>query len=363
MHEMVISQVLDATRKSFLITVKNLLEKKKLVSGSYATLYDLLSEYPFRTGKSLRPALCISTARAVGGLAQMALTSSTAIELFHNAALLHDDLEDESLIRRGAVAMNKKIGIGRTVNLGDATQVLSLSLLLENLKCIGVAKSMYVMHEIEHMARQSVEGQAIELDWIANLNFDLSDEDYFRMCTKKTCWYTFISPCRIGYIIGLSNFNEVDTELHLSQLTSFGMALGIAFQIQDDLLNLIGDRKKYGKEICGDIFEGKRTIMLNHVMTNATDHQVKLKEIMCKPRSEKSSSEVKFVLKQMVQTGSIDYGKALAADYANKAHQLLNEMNFLKIIDKIKPEEIWQSKLTDRRFIESLVTFVVTRDV
>jgi len=363
MEQWVISQVLDVTRKSILTTIGALIDEKKSTTGAYQELYDILSDYPFRKGKSLRPALCISTARAVGGMAQTALISSAAIEMFHNAALIHDDLEDESDLRRGKTAMHHLIGVGRAVNLGDATQVMSLSLLLNNLKSLGVAKSMFVMHEIENMARQSVEGQAMELDWIANYVFDLEDEDYFRMCGKKTCWYTFISPCRIGYIIGQSSTNEDDMEQHLALLSDFGMALGIAFQIQDDLLNLIGDENVYGKESAGDVYEGKRTIMLNHLIRNASDQRARIEMIMKKSRVEKTQEEVNFVLEQMHQKGSIAYGKQLAVEYANKAQELLDRMNFLKEIETKKVEEVWEAPLADRRLISALVNYVVQRNV
>jgi geranylgeranyl diphosphate synthase, type II len=363
MEELVISQVLNVTRESILLTIDNLLQEKKKATGAYEDLYNILSDYPFRKGKSLRGAICITLTRSVGGMAQAALISSAAIEMFHNAALLHDDFQDGSDYRRGERAMHHLIGAGRAVNLGDATHVMSLSLLLKNLKILGVAKSMFVMHEIENMARQSVEGQAMELDWIANNIFELEDDDYFRMCGKKTCWYTFISPCRIGYIIGQSNISEDDMELHLSQLSEFGMSLGIAFQIQDDLLNLTGDETKYGKEISGDIYEGKRTIMLNHLLRNSKENREKIEAIIKKPRLDKTLDEVNFVLSQMHEKGSIEYGKQLAIKYSNKAQEILNEMSFLKEIKTKRVEEIWDAPLADKRLISALVSYVVQRNL
>lgn len=362
MKEIVISQVLDYTRLAVLEQIKELIASKRAVPGAYDDLYELISDYPFRKGKALRPALCICTARAVGGLAQGAMVSSAALEMFHNAALIHDDLEDESDLRRGEEAMHHMVGIGRAVNLGDATQVLSLSFLLENLNTIGVAKSMHVMHEIENMSRQSVEGQAMELDWIANHVFDLGDDDYYRMCTKKTCWYTFIAPCRIGYIVGTNNWNDEEVKSHLDQLTEFGMVLGIAFQVQDDLLNLIGSEEQYGKEIGGDIYEGKRTIMLNHVIEHSESSE-QIKAIIRKPRVEKTVEEIAFILNEMNAIGSIEYGKKIAEEYADKANKILEEMTFLKEQEIPRNEEKWDVEVADRRLIQELVNYVVERDV
>ncbi len=362
-YKVVINEVLAGTRNAVLDRIKELIASKRNIPGAYDQLYALLSDYPFRKGKALRPALCISTARAVGGMAQQALTSAAALEMYHNAALIHDDVEDESDLRRGKDTIHHLIGMPRAVNLGDATHVCALGFLLENLHTIGIAKSMHVMHEIENMARQSVEGQAMELDWIAEKTFGLGDEDYFRMCTKKTCWYTFMAPCRIGYIIGQQNWSEQNAKDHLGQLSAFGMALGIAFQIQDDLLNLIGSEEQYGKEIGGDIFEGKRTIMLNHVLANSSKHQARMKEILSLPRAQKTAKDVAFILHEMEAVGSIEYGRTLAQHYADKAMGLLNGMHFLQKETPLQKEEIWNSELADRRLIYELVNYVVERKV
>lgn len=361
MKEQVINDVLDKVRTAVLDQIHYLIQQKNMIDGAYNDLYTLLLDYPFRKGKSLRPALCISTARAVGGMAQQALTSSAALEMFHNAALIHDDCEDMSELRRGKDTIHNMIGMSRAINLGDATHVLSLSFLLENLNNIGVAKSMYVIHEIENMARQSVEGQAMELDWIANDVFDLKDADYFRMCAKKTCWYTFISPCRIGYIVGTPHWNTAAMEEHLGKLTEFGMAIGIAFQVQDDLLNLVGSIEKYGKEIGGDIYEGKRTIMLNHVIAVSPQTE-RIRQIISKPRPEKQEEEIVFILEEMNRCGSILYGQKLAEENSVKARRLLDEMDFLKETP-LQKEEQWKTRYTDRRFIDELVNYVVSRNL
>jgi len=362
-NEAIINEVLDYTRKAVAVKIEELIKKKQQVKGAYQQLYELLSDYPFRKGKALRPALCISIARAVGGMGQWALLSAAALEMYHNAFLIHEDVEDGSETRRGKDTLHQMIGVPRAVNTGDATNVLALGFLLENLSTVGVTKSLHVMHEVENMARQSVEGQSMELDWVANHSFDLGDKDYFRMCTKKTCWYTFIAPCRIGYIVGNPAWVESDAVSHLSQLTEFGMALGIAFQIQDDLLNLIGSVQKYGKEIGGDIFEGKRTIMLNHVIAHAGKNSAAIKEIIRKPRTQKKTRDVDFVLNEMHRCGSISYGQQLARTYSEKALDLLDKISFLKNDTPLMPGELWECEPVDRRFITELVNYVVMRNV
>jgi geranylgeranyl diphosphate synthase type II len=212
-------------------------------------LYDLVPSYPRRGGKGLRPGLCIGTSRAFGGNVASTISSAVAIELFHNAFLVHDDIEDGSELRRGLPTMHAEHGIAIALNVGDAMNVLSIRPLIDNRDVLGPDLAWRIFLEIEHMVLQSVEGQALELGWVHENNCELSDDDYLRMTLKKTCWYTCIHPCRIGALIG--SRGKIDP----NRFNRFGYYLGAAFQIHDDVLNLIGDRAKYGKEIGGDILE------------------------------------------------------------------------------------------------------------
>ncbi|MGH9282861.1 MAG: polyprenyl synthetase family protein, partial [Acidimicrobiales bacterium] len=228
-------------------------EMRRVIAGRRfrRALASRLAEYPLRAGKGLRPALCLATAQALGARLEDGLPSAVALELFHNAFLVHDDVEDGSLHRRGDPTLHRKYGVGIAVNVGDALSVLTMTPLLRNLDVIGFDKGLRVFREIERMGRESVEGQAMELEWVRSGTWDLTERDYHVMTVKKTCWYTCIAPCRIGAIIGSGP--AVDPHA----LTSFGRDLGMAFQIQDDVLNVVGEETRYGKETAGDILEGK----------------------------------------------------------------------------------------------------------
>ena len=134
----------------------------------YGPLYDLLGPITrYHEGKGLRPAICLSAAHAARGHTDQAACSAAALELFHNAFLLHDDVEDASDFRRGRITMLKHRGAPVAVNVGDATNVMAVQLLLDNTKHIGVHKALLVFSEVERIASmESVEGQAIELAWI-----------------------------------------------------------------------------------------------------------------------------------------------------------------------------------------------------
>src|SRR5437867_1868428 len=128
-------------------------------------LYDLVADYPRRGGRMLRPSLCIATARAFGAGLEDAVRSAVAIELLHNAFLVHDDVEDESDERRGRPTLHALHGVDVAVNVGDALTLLSIRALIDNRKTLGERLAMRVLEEAERMAQETVEGQAIELGW------------------------------------------------------------------------------------------------------------------------------------------------------------------------------------------------------
>ena len=227
-------------------------------------LYDLIADYPNRGGKGFRPGLCIATCKAYGGRLERVINSAIALELFHNAFLIHDDIEDDSYMRRNKPTMHQYNNSAIAINVGDAMNALSMKPLMMNKEILGPSLTLKIFFEIQHMVTESVEGQAIELGWRKDNQCDLEEADYLRMILKKTCWYTCIHPIRIGALIGSNS------KVKSAQFNRFGYFMGTAFQIQDDILNLIAEEKKYGKEISGDIIEGKRTLMLIHLMKNCS---------------------------------------------------------------------------------------------
>src|SRR5262245_62243345 len=122
-------------------------------------------DYPLREAKGLRPALAIATCRALGGKVDAVLPTAAVLELYHNAFLIHDDVEDDSLMRRGRAALHQDHGIPVAINVGDAMLALSLEPLLKNMAVIGLGPSLLILQAVARMTRESVEGQALELEW------------------------------------------------------------------------------------------------------------------------------------------------------------------------------------------------------
>jgi geranylgeranyl diphosphate synthase type II len=229
-----------------------------------SVLYELMLDYPRRHAKALRPALCIATCRALGGHLDSVLRSAAVLELYHNAFLIHDDVEDGSESRRDRPTLHREHGVPIAVNVGDGMLALALQPLLDNMRLLGLGRALRVLQVVARMARESVEGQAIELDWIRHGRWALDDSHYVRMVYKKTSWYTFVAPMWVGAIVA-----NVDGT-RIAALRRFAGLLGVAFQIHDDILNLVAERARYGKEIEGDLWEGKHTAILLHALRSAT---------------------------------------------------------------------------------------------
>jgi geranylgeranyl diphosphate synthase, type II len=343
-----VDRLLRESRDIVLEELRELFEQNR--PTGYGPLYDLLADYPFREGKSLRPAILLASARAAGGHADQARLSAAALELYHNAFLVHDDVEDESDFRRGEITMLRSHGTAVAVNVGDATNVLAMQLLLRNAEVIGLRRALLVLREVERMARESVEGQAIELDWIRQDVFDLDDQDYVRMAYKKTCWYTVIAPLRMGVLCGCPAGTRFPMERDLAPLIELGHLAGIAFQICDDLLNLEADEVVYGKETAGDLWEGKRTIMLLHFLRECdAASRSRALAVLCTSRRQKNPEDVQWLLDAMIDQGSLRYGHRMAEQFVERA-TALNDGALAFYEDN-----------EDRHFLREMLWYVVER--
>src|SRR5262245_8140995 len=285
-------------------------------------LYDLVADYPRRGGRALRPSVCIATACAFGGRPADALNTAASIELLHNAMLVHDDVQDESEERRGAPTLHMRHGIPLAINAGDMLSMLSLKPLVENRERLGADLSLRILEETSRMARESAEGQALELGWRHDNAPDVTEADYLTMVLKKTCWLAVILPCRVGTLIGSRGRRLGDLDIWLR----IGFLIGAAFQIQDDLLNLVGDSERYGKELSGDIFEGKRTLMLIRLLQIArAAERRRVLALLGTPRSRRRPADVRFVRTLMDRYECIGYARRFAHALAGAAEFELDQ--------------------------------------
>ena len=277
-------------------------------------LYRMMRDYPMRQAKGMRPFLCVTTCRAAGGKEDDALLTAACIELFQNWILIHDDIEDGSELRRGEPALHRKYGDALALNAGDALHARTWEAILLNGRSLGLERTFAVMEEFSHMVNETTEGQHMELGWVVGKRWDLSEKDYYEMCTRKTSWYTVASPCRLGALVAGGGGGMLD------QLREFGISLGIAFQIQDDSLNLAGDQKKYGKAKSDDILEGKRTLILLHLLAVASQgERDRVISIMNKKREAKSADDVSYVVSLIDKYDAIGFARKRATELMKEA--------------------------------------------
>lgn len=265
-------------------------------------LYAPMREYPSRPGKALRPALCLSAGRAFGAHPDDLLGIAVAIELLHNAFLIHDDLADGSEMRRGRPTLAATHGMAAALNAGDGLAVVAGQVLRRATRRLDRDLAEMVWGEFDMMALRTLEGQATEVGWQLDQVEDLRPEDYLELIMHKTCWYTTIHPLRVGAIVGSGGSAD------LGPLVRFGFHFGAAFQIRDDLLNLVGDERTYGKEILGDLYEGKRTLPLVHLTANAADaNREVVRDYLRRTRAERSPELVRKIRGLMDDYGSITF--------------------------------------------------------
>jgi geranylgeranyl diphosphate synthase type II len=277
-------------------------------------LYKMMRDYPARPAKGMRPFLCVTACKASGGEEEDALLTSACIELFQNWILIHDDIEDGSELRRGEPSLHRRYTEALALNAGDALHARMWGALLQNRMALGLPKTFEVMGEFSQMVNQTTEGQHMELGWVQSRRWDLKESDYYEMCTRKTSWYTVASPCRLGAIVGGASSRV------LGALLEFGTKLGVAFQIQDDALNLVGDQKKYGKAKSDDIVEGKRTLILLHMLASATQgERDRAVSMMNKDRAERSAADVSYILSLIDKYDAVGFARKRAAEMMKEA--------------------------------------------
>ena len=279
--------------------------------------YDIVAEYPSRPGKGIRPALCLASCRAYGGHTEHALGAAVAIELLHNAFLVHDDICDGATVRRGSAALHVEHGIPMALSAGDALAWLALRPLLDDVSALGERLALEVLVELQHMTRRTIEGQAAELAWRERGVGGLDAGGYLDVVLDKTCWYSAIHPCRIGALIGSRGHADLD------QIARFGFFVGAVLQIRDDVESVTDRSQAPGKEFGADIVEGKPTLILIHLLRAASpavrDEVLRLVGDAGEASGLTRDERVERVAGLMEEHGSIDYCCAFADGLAGAA--------------------------------------------
>lgn len=278
-----------------------------------ADFYRLIREYPRRGGKLLRGQFVLHSALAHGARLEAALPVGVALELFQNWVLIHDDIEDASEERRGEAALHRQVGMPIALNVGDALHVYMWQVLLG----LELAHKAAIAQEFLAMIQRTAEGQHLDLSWVEHQRFDISEAEYLSMVSLKTAYYTVIAPLRLGAWCAELKPDE--------RFETIGTDLGIGFQIRDDVLNLLPS-KGYGKEFAGDLYEGKRTLILAYLFSQVTkDEKEQLESYLSKAREAKTAEETQAILDLIGHYKALDYAQTVADEHVQRGLKLLKD--------------------------------------
>lgn len=271
-------------------------------------LYEPISYILSLGGKRLRPALTLAACELFGGDANDALIPAMGIEIFHNFTLIHDDIMDKAPLRRGKKTVHEKWNSDVAILSGDAMLVKAYQYIVT----VRPEILPQVVKVFNQTALEVCEGQQYDMNF--ETQEDVSEDDYIEMIRLKT---SVLLGCalEIGALVAGASVTQSDL------IYRFGESIGIAFQIQDDILDAFGDPEKFGKAVGGDILNNKNTILRLYAQHNANkEQQVALEAIY-----ENDNEKVEAIKKVFVETGALEYAKKRMDAYYDEAIQFLKE--------------------------------------
>ncbi len=265
-------------------------------------------------GKRIRPVMCLASCLLFTDNYQKAIPAALAIEIFHNFTLLHDDVMDKADIRRGNPTVWKKWNANTAILSGDAMLIEAYKLLAQT---DSPAFSM-ILNTFNQTALEVCEGQQYDMEF--ETRDDVTIEEYMEMIKLKTA-VLLAGAIKIGALIG--GASDIDTEA----LYNFAIKLGLAFQLQDDLLDTYGDEKTFGKAIGGDIMENKKTYLLISALQNAKSEQLNTLQAWMEAENPKREEKVEAIRNIYDEIGVKNMTEDKINELFKQATQIVREMN------------------------------------
>jgi len=260
-----------------------------------------------KRGKRLRPLLVFLTARLHGELTPRTMSASLVVEMFHTATLVHDDVVDESALRRGARTVNDIWDNKISILIGDL-------LFSKTLASIVDLQDTYAVAILSAAAERITEGELLQIAFAGEPG--LTEADYFDLISKKTA-ALFSASCQLGALTVGQDGKAVEN------MNAFGEHYGMAFQITDDLLDYLGDKQKLGKPTGNDLREGKITLPLIYALEQASERQsAEVRTIL--DRGIQSEEEIEFIVQFVKAQGGVDYSLQLVNQYTDQALNALD---------------------------------------
>jgi len=257
-------------------------------------------------GKRIRPAVLLMASRLSGYQGDRAVLYAAVVEFIHTATLVHDDIIDDSDLRRCRLAVHSRWGNDITVLLGDYLYIKSMALALTH-------DTLDLVRVLCDVTLKMIEGELYQLT--KNGDADITEEEHFEIIRRKTA-YLFGGCAQIGGMLG-----NVGPERE-QVLREYGFNLGIAFQLVDDLLDFTGDSRAVGKPVGGDLREGKVTLPLIHTLRQSPNGAASIVRRVIASRSV-SAEEWSELLRNLKEHASIDYAYRRAVEFAERAKKPL----------------------------------------
>jgi len=255
-------------------------------------------------GKRVRPAVLLMAARLCGYSGERAVLYASVVEFIHTATLVHDDIIDDSELRRGRLAAHSQWGNDITVLLGDFLYIKSMSLALTQ-------DSLDIIRLLCDVTLRMIEGELYQLT--KNGDVRISEDEHFDIIRRKTA-YLFSGCAQIGGMLGTATPDQVRA------LREYGFKLGVAFQLMDDLLDFTGDTAALGKPVGGDLREGKLTLPVIRLMRSGDPDARALVTEIVRDRSVTLDRWAELC-RLLAEHGALDFATERANEFAESARQ------------------------------------------
>ncbi len=287
--------------------------KLSLKNRNPQSLYDPASYILESSGKRLRPLLVLLSAKAVGGDHKKFYNAALSVEMLHNFTLVHDDIMDNADLRRGNLTLHKKYNLNTAILTGDILAAVAYEFLLKDCK----VNAKQALDSFTKGLVEVCEGQSLDTEFETRKNVSLPE--YIKMIDKKTAALARMC-CELGAYLADGNIEDIKA------LSDYGKYLGIAFQIQDDLLDIMADKVEFGKRIGGDLMEGKKTFLFIKAFEKAKgkDKSDLVKVIENKGIKENQIEYYKNIYQKL---GVIDDAKSAIRNYSSKALRSINKLS------------------------------------